>query len=345
MNDFDTLIIVDSGVGNALESLYAIEYCLANNITAGIYMADINQSFQQHVKKCYGEKIMIPSLENISARNVIHCFTYQNDFPESFRYQNYFYIQPDAISTKFQSETEQYLSIVKALYPSDYKSNVLTKLKENVTERVQQLDIASKYVLYAGSTPENAMKRWPYFFELEKKLGTENCIYIGGSLDLDFQYSYYYPKWIIKLFPFPLLNFGSTWKIFKKLGLLRKHSHYYGINKKSNAYYNVFDWQELTAIFRRCKAFIGNDGGLTHLAAASGAKGIAIYGPTSVEKNKSYNPDLREIKLNYPCQPCQFGAGGIFISKRYINCPYQLRCMYDFSVDKIIHELEKITVL
>jgi heptosyltransferase-3 len=38
---------------------------------------------------------------------------------------------------------------------------------------------------------------------------------------------------------------------------------------------------ELAAVFERCAAFLGNDSGVTHLAAAVGAPTVAMFGPTS----------------------------------------------------------------
>ena len=40
-------------------------------------------------------------------------------------------------------------------------------------------------------------------------------------------------------------------------------------------------------IMRKCKFFIGNDSGLTHLSAASGIKTLALFGPS---KEKNYRP-------------------------------------------------------
>lgn len=41
---------------------------------------------------------------------------------------------------------------------------------------------------------------------------------------------------------------------------------------------------EFAAIARLSRGFIGNDSGLTHLAAASGARGLALFGPTDPER-------------------------------------------------------------
>jgi heptosyltransferase III len=40
----------------------------------------------------------------------------------------------------------------------------------------------------------------------------------------------------------------------------------------------------VAAIARRSAAFVGNDSGVSHLAAAAGAKGVAIFGPTSPDR-------------------------------------------------------------
>ena len=37
---------------------------------------------------------------------------------------------------------------------------------------------------------------------------------------------------------------------------------------------------EVSRYFRKCRAFIGNDSGITHLAAYLGCPTIAVFGPT-----------------------------------------------------------------
>ena len=47
---------------------------------------------------------------------------------------------------------------------------------------------------------------------------------------------------------------------------------------------NLFDWgnlRNMVPIFKRCRFFIGSDSGLMHLAASSGCKTFALFGPTN----------------------------------------------------------------
>ena len=47
---------------------------------------------------------------------------------------------------------------------------------------------------------------------------------------------------------------------------------------------NLFDWgnlRNMVPIFKKCRFFIGSDSGLMHLAASSGCKTVALFGPTN----------------------------------------------------------------
>lgn len=337
---FDVLFLIDSGIGNALEAFYAVEYCLESGAKTGVFLFEINKSFQEYLRDCYGEQVILKSLENVETRHLIHSFTYCGKI--KIKYQHYFYIDANAHTSKNLSETELYLSVVKALFKSNFQSFSLRYLKENYSDNVKALNIEQKIVCFPGSTPENAVKRWPYYKELNKQLGKKNLIFIGGKGDYCFEYSYIYPKFIAKIIPQIFLNLPKVWRFFKKLNFLNPYAHFNELKKLPNAYFNQFSWAELVAVMRHCKAYIGNDGGLTHLAGVAGAKGMVLFGATSVEKNKTYNPEIKPIKLNYPCQPCQFGAAGIFTVKYFINCPYGVRCMQDLKTDFIFNLLKKI---
>jgi len=284
MKKYDILFLSETAIGNTLEMMYAIEYCLKNGVNAAIYIENANKSFKTYLQKCYGNQVVLDSVENIKVKNLIHTFIVHKKYNIDF--DNYIYIFPDKNSTQYQSETEQYLSAVKALYPSNYKSNILKMLIPDLTERVQKLDIQNKYVIYPGCSSFAAVRRWPYYMELIKALGEDNVIVVGGLDDLNNEYAYKYKKIIPKLFPYQFTNRKSFWNICKKLNLLEPYAHNTEISRLLCSYFNVFEWGELVAIFKYCKGFVGNDGGLMHLASCSGAKGVAIFGPTSVEKSK-----------------------------------------------------------
>lgn len=335
---YDILFLVDSGIGNAIETLYSVEYCLKNKIKVGIFLNKISKSFQNYLLDCYGEEVILFSLENIKTKHLVHSFTYHDDF--QIDYQYYFYVQPDANSSQYKSETEQQLEIVRALYPSDFKSDILLYLKENYSEKVKALNIEEKYVLYPGSTYPNAYKRWSHFPELISKLGEKNIIILGGNDDLRTDYSYIYPKYIASPIPQPILDNIHFWRFLKKIKLLKAFSHNEELRNKEYSYFNAFDWAELVSIFKKAKGFAGNDGGLSQISASVGGKGVVIFGATSVKKNKAINPKMKALSLDYSCQPCQFAAGGIQSKKYFINCPFQIKCLKDISVNMLLENLQ-----
>ncbi len=337
MKEYDVVLLVDSGIGNAIQALYSLEYCLQNKAKTGIFLNKINASFQNYLKDCYGTEVILDSLKECSAKNLIHSFTYQEEI--TLPYRNYFYIRPDLHSSKNLSETEQYLSVVRALYPSSYTNHTLQYLKEEYSPAVQELNIEQKYVFYPGGSAINSSRRWPHYLSLMNKLGKDNVAIIGGKEDLDFTYSYVYPKFIGKILSQKFLNNKGLWKFFKNLLLLKPHAHLEKRQVQEILYIEKFNWAELVAIFRRCKKFIGNDGGLMHLAGASGAKGIALFGPTSVAKNKTYNPIIRPLYKTYSCQPCQFGVGNIQMVNYFINCPYEVKCLKTIHPDEVLQAI------
>lgn len=340
--NYDIVFSVDSGIGNLLETLYAVEYCLSAGARTGVFPGKVSTSFCNYLRDCYGNDLVMNSLEGVSARFYVHSFTYHDQPPVSFRWENYIYIMPDALSSKTLSETEQSLSVAKALFPGGKQTDTLSGLVPDFTDRVKALTPENRVVLYPGSMPANAYKRWPYYEKLIGLLGEQRCMIVGGTDDIDFRYSYAYPRLIARLFPQPILDRHDFWRPLKRLGLLRPYAHLRETTKRNNVFLNYFSWGELVAIFKTCQAFVGNDGGIMHLAAASGARGVCLFGPTSVEKNKPYNAAIKPLYTDMPCRPCQFGAAGIYSKKYMINCPYGVACMRRIETEQVLAALGKI---
>lgn len=332
---YDILFLCDAGIGNAIEAMYAVECCIKNNVKVGIYLNTINTSFQEYLRGCYGADVILKNVDGVSAKNLIHSFTYIVDFDIPF--QNYFFIQPDKISSKILSETEQYLSVVRALYPSNYSAPTLSMLKEHETENIKHLQLADKYVLYPGGSSFNPARRWPHFEKLIDLLSKEKIIVIGGNDDLINDMSYCYPKWVSKLVPQVILNRKNIWTIFKQLGLLSKHAHNKFDLTQEHIQIGKLNWPELVYVMRKCKSFIGNDGGLSHLAGAAGTSGYVLFGPSSVDKNKPYNSALKPVSSKgFNCSPCQFQKAEIPLLYHMINCPYQVGCLKTISPESLI---------
>lgn len=337
-SQYDAIILVDAGIGNAIQTLPALEYARSIDIKAGVYLANINRSFQTYLKECYGEGIIL-NIEEVKCHHLVHTFTYQK--AEIPQHQSYYYINPDYHSSKLASETEQILELVKSLFPGGVQKDYLTSLVEaDTSEKLESIEIQGKYILYPGGSAINSARRWPHYMELIRSLGEDRTILIGGKDDINFTMSYIYPKWLTKILPQAILNRKPFWNFSKKVGLLNEYAHYPKLETYKNAYIEHFSWKELVYLFRRAKGFVGNDGGLLHLAAACGLKGVTLFGPTSEKKNKPFFSGINILTNELGCRPCQFGVGRVQMTTGFINCPFQMKCMQGISVDSVISQLE-----
>ncbi len=62
------------------------------------------------------------------------------------------------------------------------------------------------------------------------------------------------------------------------------------------------------AVLRRCALFIGNDTGLTHLAAATGAPTLGLFGPSPVDQYAPWGPCTAYVQSTEPPES-MFAAG------------------------------------
>jgi len=60
----------------------------------------------------------------------------------------------------------------------------------------------------------------------------------------------------------------------------------------------------LAAILERCTVYLGNDSGITHLAASVGTPTLALFGPTDFKIWGPRNENVKCLSCIYPCAPC-----------------------------------------
>jgi heptosyltransferase-2 len=79
----------------------------------------------------------------------------------------------------------------------------------------------------------------------------------------------------------------------------------------------------LVGLTERCRAFVSNDSGAMHVAAAVGRPVIAIFGPTD---ERSTHPVGGHVVLTAPvfCRPCMLR-----------DCPIDHRCMKRITIDQV----------
>jgi heptosyltransferase II len=84
--------------------------------------------------------------------------------------------------------------------------------------------------------------------------------------------------------------------------------------------------RELMALMKRCRAFLTNDTGPMHLAAALGVPVVAIFGSTSPELTGPVSEArVQIITSDAPCSPC-------FLRE----CPIDFRCMNGIGVERVV---------
>jgi heptosyltransferase-2 len=82
--------------------------------------------------------------------------------------------------------------------------------------------------------------------------------------------------------------------------------------------------RDLAALFASCSAFIGNDSGAMHVAAAAGLPVIGIFGSTDPDGTAPVTDRFTLIRQPVSCSPC-------FLRR----CPVDHRCMERISVDSV----------
>lgn len=90
------------------------------------------------------------------------------------------------------------------------------------------------------------------------------------------------------------------------------------------------DLTMLMGVVAQCRAFVANDSGALHLAAALGVPAVGIYGPTDERYSRPITPSAetadRVVTLSEPvfCRPC-------FMAE----CPIDHRCMKRIPADRV----------
>ena len=81
---------------------------------------------------------------------------------------------------------------------------------------------------------------------------------------------------------------------------------------------------ELPSLLSRCTAFLGNDSGAMHVAAAVGLPVIAVFGPTDPHGTSPVTPDCTIVQERPYCSPC-------FLRR----CPTDHRCMTAIAPERV----------
>ena len=89
----------------------------------------------------------------------------------------------------------------------------------------------------------------------------------------------------------------------------------------------------LASIMEGGRLFIGNDSGISHLAAALGLPTLAIFGPTDPEVWSPRGEKVWVVRKEIPCSPCS--------GERLFQCKH-FECLRTIGVEDVLERLRKM---
>jgi ADP-heptose:LPS heptosyltransferase len=90
---------------------------------------------------------------------------------------------------------------------------------------------------------------------------------------------------------------------------------------------------QVAALLARSHLYLGNDSGITHLAAAVGVRTIALFGPSDAHQWAPRGDRVTILRRNVDCSPC-----AISVMKA---CPHR-KCLTGLYPEDVIEKLERL---
>ena len=87
------------------------------------------------------------------------------------------------------------------------------------------------------------------------------------------------------------------------------------------------------ALLSRSFVYLGNDSGISHLAAALGVRTVALFGPSDPRQWAPRGARVTVLRRNLPCSPC--------LEPAMKSCPYHA-CLTDFMPEEVIANLAQL---
>ena len=206
--------------------------------------------------------------------------------------------QPNALarppdSLFYENEQEFYLYFARTLnYPADQHPRPLLPIAPSETHGVTSHTV----VLAPGcKTGVMATKRWPYFPELAAEL--TNVVVVGTPDDLT-------------------RNDGSPMN--------------FPAHVRSLA--GQLSLRQTAELMAAAGIVVGNDSGLSHVAAAVGTPTVMLFGPTPHESLGPMLPNVKVLRSGLPCEPCWF-------RNRFRACGGKIDCLASLSVESVVREV------
>ncbi|MFT4542013.1 MAG: heptosyltransferase-2 [Planctomycetota bacterium] len=98
----------------------------------------------------------------------------------------------------------------------------------------------------------------------------------------------------------------------------------------------IAELPELVAVCAGAHAILCTDGGVRHVARATGAPSLVLFGPTDPRHSANHNGRERHLRVEVPCGPCHDESCALSTNLRR-------QCMHKISVDEVLEiALERI---
>lgn len=92
---------------------------------------------------------------------------------------------------------------------------------------------------------------------------------------------------------------------------------------------------QLASVMEGCWFFIGNDSGISHMAAALGLPSLVIFGPTDERVWSPKGEKTSVVRREVPCSPCP--------RERFIQCK-DFECLRGMEMEEVLGGLERVGV-
>lgn len=93
------------------------------------------------------------------------------------------------------------------------------------------------------------------------------------------------------------------------------------------------DLAQLAALIARCNVYLGNDSGVSHLAAAVGARTVVIFGPSDERQWAPLGARVSILRRQIACSPCGDTTMELCLHRA---------CLAQLGPAEVIHELRKL---
>ncbi|MDI7260254.1 MAG: glycosyltransferase family 9 protein [Thermodesulfobacteriota bacterium] len=94
-----------------------------------------------------------------------------------------------------------------------------------------------------------------------------------------------------------------------------------------------FSLLQLASVMEGCRLFIGNDSGISHMAAALGLPTMAIFGPTDHRVWSPRGERVVVVRREVPCSPCS--------EERFFLCK-GFECLNEIGLSEVLKELRSM---